>query len=364
MKKITLDQMILTTCCPTNAGSRMLENFTSLFNATVVEKLNAAGYELAGKLPVGEFAIDLVGETCFEGADKASAAAKALENDTVTAHIALDVNGAPRRVAAQNGLVLVKPTYGTVSRFGTIPVACSGECVSVMARNTADCRAVLSTVIGKDERDGTMHDTVATADRITKVAVLKMPTEAGDKIEAAKAKMAANGIEICEIDPGVIATANAAWNMLMCAELCNNVSRYDGVKYGYRTKNYKNLDELYTNSRTESFGPMLKTAILYGSDVLSSKNYMAKYDKALRVRRVIVAAFAKLFEEFGAVLLPTVSKMAYTEKDCAFAENVYTAPASIAGLPAVVAGGVQLMGPACTDGALLDLAEILEKEGN
>ena len=157
MKKILLDQMILTTCCPTNAGSKMLENFTSLFDATVVEKLKAAGYEIAGKLPVGEFAIDLVGESCFAGADKASAAAKALENDTVTAHIAFDVNGAPRRVAAQNDLVFVKPTYGTVSRFGTVPVACSGECVGVMAKSAADCREVLCSIVGKDDRDGTMH---------------------------------------------------------------------------------------------------------------------------------------------------------------------------------------------------------------
>ena len=179
----------------------------------------------------------------------------------------------------------------------------------------------------------------------------------------AKAKMVANGIEIWEIDAGVIASASAAWNVLMCAELCNNVSRYDGVKYGYRTKNYKNLDELYTNSRTEAFGLTLKTAILYGSDVLSTKNYMAKYDKAMRVRRVIVEAFAKLFTEFDAVLLPAVSKMAYAESDCAFAENVYTAPASITGLPAVVVGGVTLMGPAFSDGTLLALAEALEKEG-
>ena len=175
--------------------------------------------------------------------------------------------------------------------------------------------------------------------------------------------MAANGIEIVEIDAGVIATANVAWNILMCAELCNNVSRYDGIKYGYRTKNYKTLDELYTNSRTEAFGALLKSAILYGSDALSTKNYMAKYDKAMRVRRVIVEAFTKIFGEFDAALLPATSKNAYTGADSAFEENKYTAPASITGLPAVVAAGVQLMGPAFSDGALLDLAALLAKEG-
>ncbi len=364
MKKIMLDQMILTTCCPTNAGSRMLDGYTSPFCATVAEKLSKK-YEIAGKAPVGEFAIDLVGESCFQGA---ADTAQALKSDTVSALVCFDVNGAPRRVAAQNGLVFAKPTYGIVSRYGTVPVACSGECVGVMAKTAADCREVLADMVGKDERDGTMHkDEVChgalDSAPVKKVAVLRMDGTQSAEIEAAKAVMAANGIEIREIDAGVIASANAAWNMLMCAELCNNVSRYDGVKYGYRTKNYRNLDELYTNSRTEAFGLLLKTAILYGSDVLSTKNYMAKYDKAMRVRRVVSEALANIFAEFDAVLLPAVSKPAYTAADSAFAENKYTAPAQMAGLPAVVAAGVQVMGPAFSDGKLLALAALLAKEG-
>ena len=367
MKKVMLDQMILTTCCPTNAGSKMLENFTAPFDATVVEKLRER-YEIAchaGKAPVGEFAIDLVGESCFQGA---ADTAKALKSDAVSALLTLDVNGAPRRIAAQQGLVFIKPTYGIVSRFGTVPVACSGECVGVMAKSVADCREVLSAIVGKDERDGTMHaDAVCTgaleSAPVKKVAALKMDGADSAEMTAAKTAFVANGIEVAEIDAGVIATASAAWNMLMCAELCNNVSRYDGMKYGYRTKNYKNLDELYTNSRTEAFGLFLKTAILYGSDVLSTKNYMAKYDKAMRVRRVISEAFAAIFAEFDAVLLPAVSKMAYTEADSAFVENKYTAPAQMAGLPAVVAAGVQVMGPAFSDGKLLSLAALLAKEG-
>ncbi len=366
--KILLDDMILTKDLPTTAGSRMLEGYMSLFDATAVEKLRAAGFEVAGKAPVGEFAIDLVGETNYRG-ERFDAAC--LKNGTVKALVSFDVNGAPRRIAAQQGVVFAKPTYGTVSRFGTVSVACSGECVGVMAASAADCREVLAAVVGKDEKDGTMHAddvcraAVARTDAPRKVGVLRMGTAADESAEmvAAKAKMAANGVEIVEIDAGVIASASAAWNMLMSAELCNNVSRYDGIKYGYRTKNYKNLDELYTNSRSEAFGLLLKTAILYGSDVLSTKNYMGKYDKAMRVRRVIVEAFAKIFENVGAVLLPAVSKMSYEATDSAFAENIYTAPASVTGLPAVVAGGVQLIGAAFSDGALLALAALLEKEG-
>ncbi|MBE6702367.1 MAG: hypothetical protein E7585_03025 [Ruminococcaceae bacterium] len=372
MKKILLDDMILTKDLPTAAGSKMLDGYMSLFDATVVEKLTAAGFEIGGKVPVGEMAIDLVGETCYAGATHTAAAAKALKNDTVSGVIAFDVNGAPRRVAAQNDLIFLKPTYGTVSRYGTVPVACSGETVGVMANTVTDCRQVLTAIVGKDERDGTMHADALTYDLAMdmakpakKVAILKMAADAEvtAKIEAAKAEMAANGIEITEIESAELMAAKTAWNILMCAELCNNVSRYDGIKYGYRTKNYKTIDELYTNSRTEAFGDLLKTAILFGSDVLSTKNYMAKYDKALRIRRVIAEVFAKLFANADAVLMPACSKMAYTDADSAFEENKYTAPASITGLPAVVAGGVQLIGPAFADSALLDLAKILVKEG-
>lgn len=361
--KILLDDMILTKELPTTAGSKMLDDYMSPFDAAVVEKL--ADNEIVGKVAVGEMAIDLVGETCYSGNAK-DAAVKAL--DGADAIVSFDVNGAPRRVAAQNGLVYIKSTYGIVSRYGTVASACSGECVGVMAKTASACADVLGAIVGKDERDGTMHSdevckkAVSEKKAIKKVALLDMGVKSIE-LETAKAELQANGIEVVSLDAGVIESANAAWNILMCAELCNNVSRFDGIKYGYRTANYKTLDELYTNSRTEAFGDLLKTAIIYGSDALSSVNYMVKYDKSLRVRRVIVEALGKILSEHDAILMPACSKSEYTDSDSAFVENKYTAPASISGLPAVVAGGVQLVGAAFSDGALLDLAKILTKEG-
>ncbi len=356
--KILFDDMILTKNMPTTAGSKMLDNYMSVFDATVVEKL--ADEEILGKVAVGEMAIDVAGETCYKG--KTDMAKAPTDADAI---ISFDVNGAPRRIAAQNGLIFIKPTYGIVSRFGTVASACSGECVGVMA-NTADtCKTVLAKIVGKDERDGTMHaddvckNAASSKKEIKKVALLSM----GEDMSEAKASLTANGIEAAEIDAGVIASANAAWNILMCAELCNNVSRFDGIKYGYRTQNYKNLDELYTNSRTEASGDLLKTAIIYGSDALSSANYMAKYDKSLRVRRVIVEALGKILSEYDAIMLPVCSKKEYDGSESAFVENKYTAPASISGLPAVIVNGVQLIGSAFDDGALLDLAKTLTKEG-
>ena len=353
--------MLLTKELPTTAGSKMLCGYMSPFDSAVFEKLTEKGYEVVGKAPVGEFAIDLAGETNYSGS-------KAYQLGDADALVSFDVNGAPRRVAAQSGLVFVKPTYGVVSRSGTVAIACSGECVGVMAADADTCASVLSDLVGKDERDGTMHaddvckSAITASKEIKKVALLKMGVDS-DALTTAVEAMKAGGIEVTEVDAGVIESANAAWNILMCSELCNNVSRFDGIKYGYRTPNYKNLDELYTNSRTEAFGDLAKTAILYGSDVLSSGNYMAKYDKAMRVRRVIVEAFAKLFEEYDAVMMPACSKSEYGTGDDVFVENKYTAPASVTGLPAVVAEGVQLMGAAFTDGALLELAKVISKEG-
>ena len=375
-KKIVCDDMILTKELPTTAGSKMLDGYKSLFEAEVLTRLFACGYSLVGKANVGEFAIDLVGETSYFGATAkdgklVSAAAEIVACGDAMAAISLDVNGSVRRAAAQSGLVSVKPTYGVVSRYGTIPVVCSGECVSVTAKSADECKEILDAIIGHDDKDGTSlpEEKCALAKvsaPVRKVAILKSLAAEADvtaDIEAAKASLEKNGIEVSEIDSEIIACARAAWNILMSAELCNNVSRYDGVKYGYRANNFSGIDELYTNSRTEAFGKLLKSAILFGSDTLSTENYMKVYDKALRTRRVIVEEFAKIFAEYDAVILPATSTKAYSEdisdEYFAFKENVYTAPASITGLPAVVAGGVQIIGKAFSESALLDLAKLV-----
>ena len=336
---------------------------------------------------MGEFGIDLLGETSFFGAcvrEDGTLAASAAEslNSGAFAAVQLDVNGAPRRAAAQNGCVCVKPTYGSVSRYGTIPSACSGETLTVTAASVAACREVLSVLAGHDDKDGTSLPAEkcallrADADRrpVRKVAVAAGLTGSADAqvqadVAAMRSFLESNGIEVVEIDDQILTAAKTAWNVLMSAELCNNVSRYDGVKFGYRSSNYTNIDELYTNSRTEAFGELLKTAILFGSDMLSTDNYMKMYDKALRIRRVIVEALNGIFAQYDALLLPACSAKCYAleavqqNKYLAFQENVFTAPASISGMPAVIVGGVQLMGPAFSENSLLDLAQTYGKEG-
>lgn len=382
---VVLDDLFLTKDMPTTAGSKMLEGYMSLFGAEVIDRLAAAGYAIGGKANIGEFSIDLLGETSYFGACEkdgvlTNASAEIL-NDGAKAVLNFDVNGTPRRAAALAGKTFIKPTYGTVSRFGTIAVACSGETVGVMANSAADCGEILSAIAGHDDKDGTSLSEAECAKlksgaefaKIKKVAVAASITASADDATRAKLShfcdvMAEQGVEFVEVDDAVLALAKTAWNVCMSAELCNNVSRLDGVKYGYRTKNYKTIDELYTNSRTEAFGELLKTAILFGSETLSTDNYMKVYDKSLRIRRVVCEKFAELFGEFDAVLLPACGKDKYTMDDVkankyiSYDEALYTAPASLTGLPAVVTGGVQLIGKAFSDLALLDLAATFEKE--
>ncbi|MBQ3120180.1 MAG: hypothetical protein IJC12_04845 [Peptococcaceae bacterium] len=381
MNKIVIDDMFLTVGTPTTAGSKMLEGYNSLFEAEVLTRLNAAGYTITGKAKVGEFGVDLLGETSYFGADYENdtlqyPAAVQVKSGEAEAAVVLDVNGAPRRGAAQAGLVALKPTYGMVSRYGTIPVACSGETVSVVAANAADCREVFAAMAGHDAKDGTslpesMVDAgKAAVTKKNKVAVLSSmlkgtSEEVQAQIAAVSENLAKNGVEVVTVDAETIAYAGAAWNILMSAELCNNVSRYDGVKYGYRTKTYTNIDDLYTNSRTEAFGELLKSAILFGSETLSTENYQKVYDKALRVRRVISEAMKAILADCDALLMPAASVTAYSkamveaDKYLPYKENFYTAPASITGLPVVVAGGVQLVGNAFSEDVLLDLAELV-----
>ncbi len=387
-KKVVLDDMILTTAMPTTAGSKMLDGYKSLFDAEVVKKLEANGYTVSGKANVGEFAIDFLGETSYYGAcvnedgTLTSALSEILKNGDANAVVTLDVNGAPRRAAALGGVTYIKPTYGTVSRYGTIPAACSGETVGVMANTVADCRELLSVLAGHDDKDGTslpeskcaLLKADAKRTPIKKIAVAKsMLTGASDEakasIEAFTANAAKAGIEVVEIDADLLLAAKVAWNALMSAEVTNNVSRYDGIKFGYRTPNYEDINELYINSRTEAFGYLLKSTILFGSDALSTENYEKVYDKSLRVRRVISEYLNEILAQTDAIVLPACAKTAY-EADAvianpytAYEESLYTAPASITGLPVLVTDGVQIIGKAFSENSLFDMAEMLAKEG-
>ena len=379
---IAVDDTILVKDIVTTAGSKILDGFKPLFSAEAVTRLESKGYTVAGKTNVGEFGLDLVGEFSYyapQSEKLQGSAATLVKNGDVEAALGVDMNGATRRAAALAGVDFLKPTYGTVSRYGVISCAASGEQVGVYAKNAQKVAEIMGVIAGRDDKDGTSlkdetYDYAITDVKGKKVAINKYLLDKADDSTKAKVlafadSLRANGVEVVEISCDMVEIANTAWQILMCAETCNNVSRYDGVKFGHRAKEYKNIDELYVNTRTEGFNFLTKAVILYGSDVLSKHRYKDCFDKSLRIRRVVAEGIAKAFEEFDAILTPACSKSeyeAYDIKDAfgkVFAESVFTAVPNLIGIPALVTNGVQLMGNHFSESTLLSLAHSVEKEG-
>ena len=380
---IAVDDTLLVKDAVATAGSRILDGFKPLFSAEAVVRLEEKGYAVSGKAHTGEFGLDLVGEFSYYAPQEEKlegAAAALVKNGDVKAALGVDMNGSTRRAAALAGIDFLKPTYGTVSRYGVISCAASGEQVGVYAPDADSVKEIIGVIAGHDDKDGTSlpakeyeySTDIAVSGK--KVCIVKELLEkADDETKANVMKYAealkATGIEVEEISWNFFDLANTAWQILMCAETCNNVSRYDGVKYGHRAEQYRNIDELYVKSRTEGFNFLTKAVILYGSDVLSKNRYKDCYDKSLRVRRVIADATKELLEKYDAILTPVCSKTEYTAYDIkdaftkVFEESVFTALPNLIGTPALVSGGVQLMGKHFDESVLLSLAKSVERKG-
>ena len=379
---IAVDDTILVKGVQTAAGSRILEGFKPLFSAEAVTRLEEKGYTVSGKANVGEFGLDLVGEFSYYGENNGAlkgASAELVAKGEVKAALGVDVNGSTRRAAALSKVDFLKPTYGTVSRYGVVSTASSGEQLGVYAKDTAKVKEIMEVISGHDEKDGTSlkkeyeYSDIADVNG-KKVCIIKeLMEKADDEVKALVNSYAENlrknGVVVEEVSFDLCDVANTAWQILYSAETCNNVSRYDGVKYGYRAENYKNIDELYVKSRTEGFNFLTKAVILYGSDVLSKNRYDACYGKSLKVRRVVCDKFEELMKQYDAVLTPVVSKAEFAPYDISdafikvFNEGVFTAIPNLVGTPALVSGGVQLMGWHFAETTLLSLAGSVERMG-
>ncbi len=381
---IAVDDLILVKGVPALAGSKIMGNFVPLFTADAVERLENAGYTLSGKTAVGEFGLDLVGEFADKwenGETLVGAAAHLVKTGEVAGALCVDLNGAPRRGAALSGVNFIKPTYGTVSRYGVIAAACSGEQIGVTASTVTATAGLLSVIAGHDGKDGTSlepvsydYDTDLSVSG-SKVCIIKELMELTDDTAKQKVldyaeKLRKAGVVVEEVSFDLVKTAATAWQILMSAETCNNLSRYDGVKFGYRTPNYNNIDELYVNTRTEGFNFLTKATLLYGSDVLSKGRYADCYDKSLRIRRVVAEKFKELLKSYDGVLTPPASKTEYKPYDIKDAfgkvaeETVFTAIPNLIGVPALVSGGVQIIGNHFDESILFSLAKAVERMGN
>ncbi len=380
---VAVDDTILVKGVPACAGSRILENFKPLFSAEAVTRLENKGYSVSGKTQVGEFGLDLVGEFSYYAEkedDLKGAAAQLVSQGKVKAALGVDMNGATRRAAALSGIDFLKPTYGTVSRYGVISCAASGEQLGVYASNTDGIKEIIEVIAGHDEKDGTSlknasydYDNQLAVEAkkvcIVKELLDKADDKTRDRVNAYAEKLRKNNVIVEEISLDIFDVSNTTWQILMAAETCNNVSRYDGVKFGHRAAEYKNIDELYVNTRTEGFNFLTKAIILYGSDMLSKNRYDDCYGKALKVRRVIADKFDELMKDYDAILTPVCSKTEYKAYDISeafetvFKESAFTAVANLIGTPALVSGGVQLLGKHFSESVLLSLAGSAERVG-
>ena len=386
----------------TACGSRMLDNFISPYDATVVTRLKEAGVVMLGKTNMDEFAMGSSNETSFYGPVKnpwdtdrvpggsSGGSAAAVAARLAVAATGTDTGGSIRQPAALCGITGLKPTYGRVSRYGMIAFASSLDQAGPMTRSAEDAACLLAAMAGFDERDSTsvdrpVDDYVGQLNREVKglkIGVVKEFFEEGlnpgmkAAMETAMEKLKELGAELVEISLPNSHHSVAAYYVVAPAECSSNLSRFDGVRFGHRCENPVDLEDLYKRSRAEGFGPEVKRRIMIGAYALSAGYYDAYYLKAQQVRQVIADDFRKAFEEVDVLLGPASPETAFRlgEKSddpvSMYLSDIYTIAVNLAGLPALsmpaplvdgLPAGLQLIGNYFEEGRLLNLAHQLQQ---
>jgi aspartyl-tRNA(Asn)/glutamyl-tRNA(Gln) amidotransferase subunit A len=380
----------------TSCGSRMLDNFVAPYDATVVARLKAAGTVMLGKANMDEFAMGSSNETSYYGPVKnpwdtakvpggssgGSAAAMAARLAPFTT--GTDTGGSIRQPAALTGVTGVKPTYGRVSRFGLIAFASSLDQAGVFAHTAADAAIVLKAMAGFDPLDSTSVDTPvpdypALLDRPLKGLKIGLLREFFDGLESRNAALIHDALKVytslgadtLEVSLPHLPLSVPTYYVVAPAECSSNLSRFDGVRFGYRCDQPKDLTDLYKRSRGEGFGPEVKRRIMIGTYVLSAGYFDAYYLKAQKVRRLITDDFRRAFEQVDVLIGPTTPTPAFDigakidDPVTMYLNDIYTIGANLAGLPGLslpcgfVDGlpmGLQLMGPHFSEGRLLNAA--------
>ncbi|APZ42032.1 Asp-tRNA(Asn)/Glu-tRNA(Gln) amidotransferase subunit GatA [Acidihalobacter ferrooxydans] len=381
----------------TSCGSRMLDNFAAPYDAGVVERLREAGMVMLGKTNMDEFAMGSSNENSFYGpvrnpwdtervpGGSSGGSAAAVAARLAPAATGTDTGGSIRQPAALTGVTGIKPTYGRVSRWGMVAFASSLDQGGVFARTAEDCALVLGAMAGFDPRDSTsiereVPDYAAGLNADLDGLRIGLPREyfgegldAGiaAAVEAATDTFRALGAEVREISLPNTHLAVPAYYVVAPAECSSNLSRFDGVRYGYRCEHPKDLTDLYERSRGEGFGPEVQRRIMVGTYALSAGYYDAYYLKAQRVRRLISGDFSSAFADVDLILGPTTPGTAFRigEKSddpvSMYLSDIYTVAVNLAGLPgmSVPAGfveglpvGLQIIGNYFEEGRMLNAA--------
>ncbi len=387
----------------TTCGSKMLQNFRAPYNAHIIDRFNTAGSIIQGKTNMDEFAMGSSNETSFFGHVKnpwdssrvpggsSGGSAAAVAARMTPAATGTDTGGSIRQPAALCGISGLKPTYGLVSRYGMIAFASSLDQGGPMARSAEDLAILTEVMVDYDTRDSTSlkRDPVNySANLETSIAGLKigLPKEYfSDEVSPDVQKAVASaieeykklGAEIVDVSLPTSPLSVAAYYVIAPAEASSNLSRFDGVRYGHRAKEYKDLNEMYAKTRAEGFGAEVKRRILIGTYVLSHGYYDAYYIKAQKIRRLISQDFAQAFERCDLILSPTAPGTAFGigEKSSdpvqMYLSDIFTIAANLAGLPAMsipcglddanLPIGLQLIGNYFDEARMLNAAHMYQK---
>ncbi len=378
----------------TTCGSRMLENFVSPYDATVVERLAGAGAVVLGKTNMDEFAMGSSNETSWFGPVKnpwdpacspggsSGGSAAAVAARLAPAATATDTGGSIRQPAALTGTVGIKPTYGRVSRYGMIAFASSLDQAGVITRTAEDSARLLGVMAGFDERDSTsidhpVPDYVGELDVALdglRIGIVRQHFDAGldascaQAVRDALAELEKRGAVLTEVDLPNLDYCVPTYYVVAPAECSSNLSRFDGVRFGYRAKDPEDLLDLYCRSRGEGFGAEVKRRIMTGTYVLSAGYYDAYYLQAQKVRQLISEDFRRAFADVDLIAGPTTPTPAFRLGDktddpiTMYLNDIYTIGANLAGLPALSAPcgmvdglpvGLHLVGPHWSEGRLL-----------
>ena len=386
----------------TTCGSKMLGNFVSPYDASVIERFQAAGAVLLGKTNMDEFAMGSSNETSFYGpvrnpwdstcvpGGSSGGSAAAVAARLSPAATGTDTGGSIRQPAALCGLSGMKPTYGVISRYGMIAFASSLDQAGPLARSAADCALLLNTMAGFDERDSTSLDRPP-EDYTRELASdggtqplrgirIGLPEEffAGgcdqevmQLVEQAIAEYRKLGAETVVLSLPNMRLSVAAYYVIAPAEASSNLARFDGVRYGYRAPEYDDLNEMYSRTRAQGFGAEVKRRILIGTYVLSHGYYDAYYRQAQRIRRLIAQDFAAAFRQCDVIVGPTSPSTAFKLGEKAadpvqmYLSDIYTIAVNLAGLPGLsipcgfargLPAGLQLIGNYFSEARLLNVA--------
>ncbi|MCL2213513.1 MAG: amidase family protein [Oscillospiraceae bacterium] len=319
---VLLEDNIMLAGVPAHAGSEILKGFTSPITATVATRLQAAGFAIAGTV-----ATDELGIPSFFDNPAPPDSVTAVASGEVEFALANDIFGRVRAAAALAGVCYIRPTYGTVSRFGLIPTATSMDAIGVVCRDPARGYELLEAIAGWDEKDGAMYQPPEFEGEFDET-----PPSHEDKARVATLVHAPVDLEgAVKIDLPYAELYGEVLYILAAAEFSNNVNRYDGIAFGHRAADFRGLDELYTNTRA-AFGIDVKLAAIMGAGLLSSENYATLYEQAMKLRRLICDSVT--FDGYDAIALPCPDSLTYENL------GMFALPA-LTGLPCRTLGGVQ-----------------------